>query len=251
MHQETLDYEKQFKYEFGQYGQGHNDDTNTKNTPAPHTIDCIYLRPLANKQGGHELLDLATGAVITRNQFTEIPVTPEIIKVVEDLGKADGMEEEINFKFKTGQINSGLIAGVDDEEEDGSDDDDYNFLSDDEDNEDEELDYDSEDSEEDEDYDDVNESNEDADDAELPDREPKETDNADDDQNTQHEEEEIIFEQQDDDEEVLFEMHNDEEEEEEPQQELRRSTREVKQAKEAYVPSMTGKTYQHLSLIHI
>jgi len=81
MHQETLDYEKQFKYEFGQYGQGHNDDTNTKNTPAPHAIGCIYLRPLASKQGGHELLDLATGVGIRELAGRPLVSYPQRIKL--------------------------------------------------------------------------------------------------------------------------------------------------------------------------
>ena len=41
LHHTTLNYLKHFKYEFGEYIQAHNDDPNTKNTPAPRTLACI------------------------------------------------------------------------------------------------------------------------------------------------------------------------------------------------------------------
>ena len=59
-----LDYNKHCQIPFGQYVQA-NDEPNPTNTNAPRTLDCIYLRPTNNIQGGHELMDLATGRVIT------------------------------------------------------------------------------------------------------------------------------------------------------------------------------------------
>ena len=43
LHHSTLDFNKHFTYEFGQFVQAHNDDPTTKNTPKSRTIDCIYL----------------------------------------------------------------------------------------------------------------------------------------------------------------------------------------------------------------
>jgi hypothetical protein len=58
----------------------------------PRALDCIYLRPLANLQGGHALLHLATGKVITRRRVTVIPMSTSVIKVIEDMAAADGMK---------------------------------------------------------------------------------------------------------------------------------------------------------------
>ena len=48
LHQVPLDYTKQFRYEFGQYVQAHDDNVVPKNTPKQCTIDCIYLRPTSH-----------------------------------------------------------------------------------------------------------------------------------------------------------------------------------------------------------
>ena len=82
LHQSTLNYDKHFTHEFGQSVQAHNDDPKTKNTTAPRTLDCIYLRYTNSQQGGHELLDLHTAQVITRHAVTAVPITPLIIKRV-------------------------------------------------------------------------------------------------------------------------------------------------------------------------
>ena len=90
MHWRKLDYNKHCQCEFGQYVQAHNDDPKTKNTPAPRTLDCIYMRYTSTKQGGHELLDLSTRELISRHAITKVPVTPAVIKAMEDLVEANG-----------------------------------------------------------------------------------------------------------------------------------------------------------------
>jgi len=63
----NIDYNKHCQMTFGSYVQA-NQDNNPKNTNAPRTIDAIYLRPIpSNIQGGHEVMDLATGRVVTRS----------------------------------------------------------------------------------------------------------------------------------------------------------------------------------------
>jgi hypothetical protein len=53
----NLDFTKHCQVPFGAHVQANqkNDPTNTQ---APRTIDAIYLRPITNKQGGHELINL-------------------------------------------------------------------------------------------------------------------------------------------------------------------------------------------------
>jgi hypothetical protein len=57
-----LDYEKQCAVPYH--------ETNQTNSNAARTIDAIYLCPVINMQGGHELLDLKSGRVITHARAT-------------------------------------------------------------------------------------------------------------------------------------------------------------------------------------
>jgi hypothetical protein len=61
----NVDYDKHCQVPFGAYVQANNENKPT-NTNAPRTLDAIYLRPAQNIQGGHELMDLNSGALITR-----------------------------------------------------------------------------------------------------------------------------------------------------------------------------------------
>ena len=52
-----LDYNKHCIVPFGAYVQANHESTPT-NDNTVHTLDCIYLCPCSNLQGGHELMDL-------------------------------------------------------------------------------------------------------------------------------------------------------------------------------------------------
>ena len=125
LHHQQLDYEKHCKYAAGTYVQASNDQA-IKNTNAPRTLDCLYLRYAGNHQGGHELLHLATNAVITRPKVTQIPITPAVIKRVHEIAERDGMPTGLKVQDRYGTIlyDSAWIAGVDYNEE-LFDDDDY------------------------------------------------------------------------------------------------------------------------------
>ena len=62
-----LDFEKHFHVPFGDFVQA-NKENDPTNTNAPQTIDVIYLRPMSNKQNGHELMNPATRQVITQKR---------------------------------------------------------------------------------------------------------------------------------------------------------------------------------------
>src|SRR5210317_1295171 len=66
LHNTVIDYKKHCAIPFGSYVQAINDDRKTKNRNHARTIDAIYLRPMYNQQGGHEIMNLTTGKVITR-----------------------------------------------------------------------------------------------------------------------------------------------------------------------------------------
>ena len=73
-------------------------------------------------QGGHELMDLTSGLVITHANINEIPVTDLVIKAVEKMGYDQGFPTTgMKFTNRQGQIylDNDWIAGVDyDEYED-------------------------------------------------------------------------------------------------------------------------------------
>ena len=121
LNQRTFDYKKVCQVPFHAYVQANNQHTYT-NSNAPHTLDAIYLRPAQNMQGGHELMDLTSGLVITHTNITEIPVTDLVIKAVEKMGYDQGFPTTgMKFTNRQGQIylDNDWIAGVDyDEYED-------------------------------------------------------------------------------------------------------------------------------------
>ena len=79
-----LDFNKNFQVPFGAFVQAKQENYPTNNN-APLTIDVIYLCPMSNKQGGHELMNLATGQVSAQNRVWEHPVTYLAIKAVEKM----------------------------------------------------------------------------------------------------------------------------------------------------------------------
>ena len=82
MKHQDLDYEKHCQVPFGAYVQAKT-DTRKSNSNEPRTMDAIYLRPLPNKQGGHEVMNLVTGLAVTASRVWEKPVTDFVIKAVE------------------------------------------------------------------------------------------------------------------------------------------------------------------------
>ena len=139
LHQQTLDYNNHGKHSTGDYVLGHEEPTIT-NTNAPRAIDCIYLRYNAAHQGGHELMHLATGDVVTRRYVTPSPITSNIIRRVHALAELQKMPKGLKIQNKVGTMiyDSTWIAGVDyDPELDHEDmnDDDYIQNDDEEDDE--------------------------------------------------------------------------------------------------------------------
>jgi hypothetical protein len=122
MHQENLDYDRHCKHHIGEYVQAHDEPIHT-NTNAPRSLDCIYLRPMDNAQGGHELLHLQTNSVVKRRRLTKIPITPSIINQVHELAVLDDMPVGLKIKNRANLVifDSAWIAGVDFDEEEFND----------------------------------------------------------------------------------------------------------------------------------
>jgi hypothetical protein len=82
------DYTK-LKLEFGSYVQTFEDNTPT-NTPKARSLGAIALTPTGNATGDYYFLSLATGACISRHQWTLLPITDQAISRVEALAKQEG-----------------------------------------------------------------------------------------------------------------------------------------------------------------
>ena len=93
---------------------GHKEPT-IANKNAPRVVDAVYLQYNANRQGGHELLHLATGAPIICCNVTPIPVTLAVICRVHALAELEKMPSGLKIKSCTGRMlyNSAWITGVD------------------------------------------------------------------------------------------------------------------------------------------
>ena len=79
LRQRQLDFNTNFVAPFGSFVQAY-EEWNPKNNNTPRTIDAIYLRPTADRQRGHEVINLMTGQVVVRPRVTKIPITDWVIK---------------------------------------------------------------------------------------------------------------------------------------------------------------------------
>jgi hypothetical protein len=76
------------RIEFGSYAQVF-EDNNPTNTPRARTLGAIALNPTGNAQGDFFFMSLATGARISRHNWTELPITDTAIARVEALAFQD------------------------------------------------------------------------------------------------------------------------------------------------------------------
>jgi hypothetical protein len=212
LHQDNLDYDCHCKYILGEYVQAH-DKPSPSNTNAARLLDCIYLRPTDNAQGGHELLHLQTNQVVKRRNLTPAVITPTIIKMVHRLAEMGEMPKGLKIRSRTNQIlfDAAWIAGVDYEEE-LFDDEDFETNKDEDEDEEEEDDYDQ--------YDKMN-VNELADITDEPHRMkvqfnvPNPTNETNEPPIFQNEEEEIVFEDEDGQQQEVEEVTDEDDSEEE------------------------------------
>ena len=65
-------YNKHFQIVFGTYIQASQVNV-PNNTNHPSALDGIYLCPVPNLYGGHQIMDLLMGQLITRSKLSKIP----------------------------------------------------------------------------------------------------------------------------------------------------------------------------------
>ena len=115
--QENLDSDRHCKYACGDYVKAHQEPLKS-NTHAARSLDCLYLRPTARSQNGHDLLHLQTNKIIIRRNITPVSITPSIVNQVHKPAEMERMPKGLKVSNRTGLIlfDSASIAGVDIEE---------------------------------------------------------------------------------------------------------------------------------------
>ena len=103
LNQRNWDYKKYCQYESGSYVQASQVNKPT-NMNLACTVDAIYTCPTTNLQGGHELMDLATGRLITQPKVYPYVMTKIVIKAVEKLSESQRLkthnifsQEDVNY----------------------------------------------------------------------------------------------------------------------------------------------------------
>ena len=111
-----IDYNKECVAEFGAYVQGYGHETHRNQRT--RTIDGIYLGPAPNFQSGHLLMDLNTGQEVVRTYVRELPATSQVIDIVEEMARNEGVRALRTYSRKTGTVilDGDLLAGVDPDE---------------------------------------------------------------------------------------------------------------------------------------
>ena len=115
---ENLDCKRHFAHVLGEHVQGNN-VMQTANANRAHTLDCVYLRPSADVQDGHDLLHLATNKVVSCRNIMPLPMKVSTICQVHDIERLDNVPKGLKIQSKTDitLFDSSWSAGVDYEDE--------------------------------------------------------------------------------------------------------------------------------------
>ena len=113
LHQRKLDYTKQCLIPMFSYVLA-NEEDEPYNSLKSRRLECIFLRPADNIQGGHELMNLKTGRPITRHVAEVLPMPDAVIKQVEALATQQKQPMGLKITTKSGTVlyDSALTAGV-------------------------------------------------------------------------------------------------------------------------------------------
>ena len=140
MGEPPLDYNRDFKANAGAHVQIGYEATNY-NTPAPRTLDGVFMDVAGDNKKGYAILDLNSGRETVRDgRMTVLPVTNVVINAVEKLAEKQGIKSlKIQNQNKTIFYPAEWIAGVDyDPETTDEEETDKNYNNNDNENDDEE-----------------------------------------------------------------------------------------------------------------
>ena len=80
--------ELDFRVGFGEFCQC--TVPNTDNSMSGRTEDCISVLPTGNRSGSVKMMSIASGRIVTRDQFRIVPMTPYIISELNKLAEKEG-----------------------------------------------------------------------------------------------------------------------------------------------------------------
>lgn len=104
-----INYARDLKITFGEYAQIHEDDSAVlKNSTKERTADAIALRMKGNVQGTAEFYSLTTWKVVSRDQWTILPMPPAIIEKINKKAESEKLNKT-NQDFSV-TINEGKIS---------------------------------------------------------------------------------------------------------------------------------------------
>ena len=108
-----LEYPLHVRLEFGEYVQTHEKNGNRM---TDRTLGANCLGPNGNSQGGHYFMCLSTGARITRDRWTDLPMPREVIHRVTEMGRQQGMPATLTFADRHGhELEDRLVEVPDDD----------------------------------------------------------------------------------------------------------------------------------------
>ena len=108
-----LEYLLHVRLEFGEYVQTHEQHGNRM---TDRTLGAICLGPNGNSQGGHYFMCLTTGARITGDRWTDLPMPREVIHRVTEMGRQQGMPTTLTFADRHGrELEDRLVEVPDDD----------------------------------------------------------------------------------------------------------------------------------------
>ena len=116
IHKRGVNFAQECVAEIGSYVQGYGHETNR--TQKTRTIDGIYCGPADHTQGGHIIWDLNTDAEVVRSKVKVLPMTSQIIRLVETKAHDEGVMDLRTYSRRNGEIilDGDLLAGVDPQE---------------------------------------------------------------------------------------------------------------------------------------
>lgn len=85
INKELIDFNKHLQYSFGSYGQASLQNKPKSNDNRARIIDAIYLCLSVSLQNGHDVIDLATGKVVTHPKWTPCRMMKMVVKRVEEM----------------------------------------------------------------------------------------------------------------------------------------------------------------------
>ncbi|CAJ1960256.1 unnamed protein product [Cylindrotheca closterium] len=116
MHQRMVDASDEFVAETGAYVHGYGHDT--KNNMATQTIEGVYMGPTDDIQEGHRIYDLKTKCKAQRAKIKVLPMTDQVIKIIEEDARLEGVTELRTYSKRNGKLilDGDLLEGVDPDE---------------------------------------------------------------------------------------------------------------------------------------